>query len=90
MLVGMNEHTCTLPQVCEVDHAEGTSTETVVISVAEVMLSTSAASSVVRPRSALRERWVRRSAARAQRARIARRRPDYFENAAMAREMFRL
>ncbi|PRC60160.1 hypothetical protein C6A85_19745, partial [Mycobacterium sp. ITM-2017-0098] len=62
----------------------------VVISVAEVMLGTAAASSTVRPRGAVRDWWARLSDARAERPRIARRRPDYFEDAAMAREMYRL
>ena len=52
------------------------------ISVAEVMLGTAAA------RQRGRWKWLRR--VRAERRRSARRRPDYFEHAAMAREMYRL
>lgn len=94
MLVGMNEHACTLPS--DVRGAEDatyrTSDEFVVIGVAEVMLGTAAASALTtaRPRGALRDWWARLSDARAERRRMARRRPDFFEDAAMAREMYRL
>ncbi|MCZ0730879.1 hypothetical protein [Mycolicibacterium iranicum] len=52
------------------------------ISVAEVMFGSAAA------RQRGRWKWLRR--VRAERRRSARRRPDYFEHAAMAREMYRL
>ncbi|VEG57451.1 Uncharacterised protein [Mycolicibacterium aurum] len=92
MLVGMTEHACTMPSAVRgaEDATPRTSDDIVVIAVAEVMLGTAAASSAARPRSALRLWWARRCDARAERRRTARRRPDYFENAAMAREMYRL
>ncbi len=87
----MNEHTCTLPSDVRglAGAAHPTSDEIVVISVAEVMLGTAAASTV-RPHGALRAWWTRFCENRAERRLHARRRPDYFEHAAMAREMYRL
>jgi hypothetical protein len=90
MLVGMSENNSLLSDVRGTDDvAQRSSNGIVLISVAEVMLGT-AASAGARPRGALRGRWARLCAARAARRRIARRRPDYLENAAMAREMHRL
>ena len=93
----MNQYTHTLPR--EVRAPEGTDTcdtsassEAVVISVAELMLGTVAASRTTRRPAVhpLRVWWTRYTAARAEWGRSARRRPDYFETAAMAREMHRL
>ncbi|PRC48047.1 hypothetical protein C6A85_81835, partial [Mycobacterium sp. ITM-2017-0098] len=65
----MNENTCTLPSDARGTEsaAHRTSNASVVISVAEVMLGTAAASSTVRPRGAVRDWWARLSDARAER-----------------------
>ncbi|GAB3237105.1 hypothetical protein [Mycolicibacterium hippocampi] len=91
-LVGMNEYTETLPRpYCPPDTA-ATPAEPVFISVTEVLLGSAAACSTVDARrvGALHNWWTSRAERRDRRRRMARRRPDYFEHAAMAREMHRL
>jgi len=91
-LVDMNEHTETLTRpACPPDTA-ATPAEPVFVSVAEVLLGSAAAGSTVGARrvGALHGWWTSRAERRARGRRMAQRRPDYFEQAAMAREMHRL
>ncbi|OAN40298.1 hypothetical protein [Mycolicibacterium iranicum] len=87
----MNEHTCTLHTDVHTrgDTLSRSPADVAVISVAEVMLGSAAASAAAQ-RGIVREWWAQLVAIRVERRRIARRRPDYFEHAAMAREMYRL
>ncbi|CAA0134967.1 Uncharacterised protein [Mycolicibacterium vanbaalenii] len=91
-LVDMSEYTETLSRPARAPERAATPAEPVFISVAEVLLGSVAADSTVgaRPAGAPHDWWTRRAARRAHRRRAARRRPDYFEHAAMAREMHRL
>ncbi|WP_370329298.1 hypothetical protein [Mycolicibacterium hippocampi] len=92
-LVGMNdEYTDTLPRPDCPPDTTATPAEPVFISVTEVLLGSTAAGSTVGAHrvGALHNWWASRAERRDRRRRAARRRPDYFEHAAMAREMHRL
>ncbi|MGB2921166.1 MAG: hypothetical protein WA944_20125 [Mycobacterium sp.] len=91
-LVDMNEHTETLTRPTCPPAPAATPAQPVFISVTEVLLGSTAAGSTVGARrvGALHTWWTGRAERRDRRRQLARRRPDYFEHAAMAREMHRL
>ncbi len=91
-LVDMNDYTETLSRPAHTPVGTATPDEPVFIGVAEVLLGSAAAGSTVGTRRAryLHNWWIHHVERRAHRRRAVRRRPDYFEQAAMAREMLRL
>ncbi|MDY6998841.1 MAG: hypothetical protein SW019_19765 [Actinomycetota bacterium] len=89
----MNDNTQTLPRgmrALDPAHAPVHPEGTRLVSVAEVMLATAAATAAQPTTSPVRGWWVRYLEGRERRRRAAQRRPDCFEAAAMAREMHRL
>ncbi|MGB3234166.1 MAG: hypothetical protein WA944_06670 [Mycobacterium sp.] len=91
-LVDMNEYTETLSRPACPPETAAAPAEPVFISVTEVLLGSAATGSAVGNRriGGLHTWWASRTERRARRRRVAQRRPDYFEHAAMAREMHRL